>query len=163
MNMRDRVLKKHLLIRRKKNSKKIHPLSPSFYSPVFLLYEKRFKFMIDIKKIDKIVSLLLAERKRVLTNDERLELDEWLNEKPGNQMLYNSLKKKENIQSKLKTLNKYNQDNAYAKFIRQIKGTGNLKIRQFLRYAALLIPFFLVIHLIYQKTLNVESEIRKKN
>lgn len=114
--------------------------------------------MIDIKKIDKIVNLLLTERKRVLTDDEKLELDEWLKEKPGNQMLYNSLKKEENIRSKLKTLNKYNQDNAYAKFIRQIKGTGNLKIRQFLRYAALLIPFLFVIHVIYQKTFNVESE-----
>lgn len=114
--------------------------------------------MIEFKEIDKIVDLLVAERKRVLTDDERLELDEWLKETPGNQMLYNSLKKEENIRYKLKMLDKYDQDNAYAKFIRRINGAKNLNIKRFLRYAALLIPFFLVIHVIYQKTFNVESE-----
>ena len=49
--------------------------------------------MIDFKKIDTIANLLFAGRERTLTDDEKSELDEWLKEDPGNQILFNSLKK----------------------------------------------------------------------
>jgi len=115
--------------------------------------------MIDFKKIDTIVNLLLAERERPLTDNEKSELDAWLKEDAGNQIVFNSLKKEKNIQARLKILDGYDKEKAYSTFVRNIKNERNKKIIRFFRYAALLIPFFLSIYFIYQRLSDIEPEI----
>tara|TARA_R110002050_G_scaffold169807_1_gene301631 strand:+ start:2503 stop:3675 length:1173 start_codon:yes stop_codon:yes gene_type:complete len=116
--------------------------------------------MIDFGKIDKIANLLLAERDHVLTGTEKSELDKWLKEDARNQILYDSLKKEESIPAKLKILEGYNKEKAFAKFVKRAKDKKTIKIKRFLRYAALLIPFFLAVYFIYQHNSNVEPELQ---
>lgn len=116
--------------------------------------------MIDFRKIDKIVNLLLTERDQVLTDDEKFELGKWLKEDPRNKILYDSLKKEENIPGKLKILEGYKKEKAYSKFVRRVKEEKTIRISRFLRYAALLIPFFFAVYFIYQHNMHVEPEIQ---
>ncbi len=116
--------------------------------------------MIDFKKTDRIVNLLLAERERSLTDHERSELDDWLKEDPGNPILFNSLKKGKDIRARLKILDGYDPEKAYTTFVRNIKIGRNKKIIRFLRYAAaLFIPLFLAIYFIYRHDSDVEPGI----
>lgn len=116
--------------------------------------------MIDFKKIDTIANLLFAGRERTLTDDEKSELDEWLKEDPGNQILFNSLKKEKNIRARLRILDGYDKEKAFSKFVRSITVERNKKIIRFLRYAAILIPFFFAVYFIYQRNTNVEPKFQ---
>ena len=97
--------------------------------------------MAVLHHIDKIVMLLLADRERELTNAERSELQEWINEDPGHQVLFNSLSKEEHIERKLKELYSFDRDKAYARFLKRVNEGRTFRITHLLRYAALLIPF----------------------
>ncbi len=108
---------------------------------------------------DQIVKLLLTERERALTEKEKLILNEWLKEDEGNKTLYSSLKNEANVPAKLKSLSKFNKDEAHASFVELTKTRKTRSIyREVLKYAAILIPFIFITWFIYQKNYITEPE-----
>ena len=117
--------------------------------------------MLEFEKTDRIVKLLLTERRRTLTEKEKLILNEWLKEDKGNKILYNSLKNEANIPAKLKSLSEFNKDEANASFVELTKTRKTRSIyREVLKYAAILIPFIFAVWFIYQNNNKIEPEIQ---
>ena len=115
--------------------------------------------MSDFYKIDRIVALLILERERELTPEEQQELSEWLAEDDNNRKLYDSLKDKTNIEAKIGFLNSFDKQKAYDSFLSKInKSKTRTLTRQILKYAAVLIPFFVVIWFVIQRNNVVEQE-----
>ncbi len=114
--------------------------------------------MDNFRKIEQIVSLLILERERVLTEREQTDLDKWLEEDVNNKVLYDSLKDETNILAKFKALSGFDKDEAYSKFAVKAKSS---RVRKFyigiLKYAAIIIPFVFAAWLLWQNNKSVSE------
>ena len=115
--------------------------------------------MKEFERAHQIVSLIVAEKRRPLSEEEQSLLSEWIRAEDTNKRLYESLINEENIPRKLKLLSEYNEKEAYDKFVKLTKARmARSKLRQVLRYAAVLVPLIVASYFFYQQTNNIEHE-----
>jgi len=115
--------------------------------------------MKEFERGHQIVSLIVTEKMRPLSKEEQSFLSEWICAKDENKRLYESLVDEKNTPGKLKLLSEYNEKEAYDKFVRLAKASNaRSKLRQILRYAAVLIPLIVASYFFYQQTNKTEYE-----
>lgn len=115
--------------------------------------------MKDFDIVDQIVSLIIAEKQRPLSEEEQWFLNEWISEEKTNRLLYESLTDEKNIPDKLMLLSAFNEKTAYNEFVEKTKvRRTRLIIRQYLKYAAILVPLIVASYFFYQQTRSVKPE-----
>jgi ferric-dicitrate binding protein FerR (iron transport regulator) len=105
--------------------------------------------MTDLKKTEQITRLLIAEKQRALTSEERQILEEWLKERAANKDLYNSINNEAWIAEKLKELSAFNSNKAFLKFTKSTEKQSLKLLEKALRIAAVLIPFLFGIYFLF--------------
>ena len=105
--------------------------------------------MIDFKKTEQITRLLIAEKQRSLTSEERRILDNWLQESTANRELYESLKDDTKVTASLNELSSFNSDKAFRRFTRATRKQSRRILKTALRVAAVLIPFLFGIYFLF--------------
>ena len=117
--------------------------------------------MSNFKKIDQIVSLLVAQRERILENDEEKILSDWLKASEENRAFYTSIKSEANIANKIKLLSGFNKEEAFMEFESKIGITKKRKLYPALvKYAAILIPFIFILWFLFQQDENNHIEMQ---
>lgn len=107
----------------------------------------------------QIASLIVAEKRRPLSEEEQAVLSEWICAEETNKSLYESLINEENIPHKLKLLSEYDKKEAYERFVKLTKASNSRsRLGRFLLYAAVLVPLIAVSYFFYRQTDDIEPD-----
>lgn len=91
-----------------------------------------------MEKIHRIVDLINRAQEDLLSENEQLELEQWM-QKPGNRALFDHLSNEEQTARELELLSQYDANKAFRKF----KGKPQITIPVFLKYASIAACFVL--------------------
>ena len=120
--------------------------------------------MKEFERAHQIVNLIVAEKKRHLSEEEQSLLNEWICAEESNKRLYESLISEGNSQNKSKLLSEFKEKDAYDKFVELTKvSMVRSRLWQILKYAAVLIPLIVASYFFYQQTNNTEAESQLTN